>query len=226
MGSSNIQKGNTFKTPEKLYDDFQADRILLNPPFSFIENGMPFIKFGLNKMQKGGLGAIIIQDSAGNGKAIKTNKEILANHTLLASIKMPNDLFEPMAGVQTSIYIFKAGEPHDYDKVVKFIDFRNDGYKRAQRGLNEVDNPIQRYQDLVKIYKAGKSAKVDKKLWDLDDIYIEDFIDDSGADWNYDQHKKVDIKPTINDFKNVVSDYLSWEVSNILKNQESCLGKL
>lgn len=225
-GSSNIQKGNTFKTPEKLYDDFQADRILLNPPFSFIENGMPFIKFGLNKMQKGGLGAIIIQDSAGNGKAIKTNKEILANHTLLASIKMPNDLFEPMAGVQTSIYIFKAGEPHDYDKVVKFIDFRNDGYKRAQRGLNEVDNPIQRYQDLVKIYKAGKSAKIDKKLWDLDAIYIEDFINDSGADWNYDQHKKVDIKPTINDFKNVVSDYLSWEVSNILKNQESCLGKL
>lgn len=51
-GSSNIQKGNTFDTPEELYATFNADRILLNPPFSFRENGMPFIEFGLSRMQK------------------------------------------------------------------------------------------------------------------------------------------------------------------------------
>lgn len=51
-GSSNIQKGNTFDTPPQLYENFKADRILLNPPFSFDENGMPFIAFGLSKMQK------------------------------------------------------------------------------------------------------------------------------------------------------------------------------
>lgn len=51
-GSSNIQKGNTFDTPEELYTTFNADRILLNPPFSFRENGMPFIEFGLSRMQK------------------------------------------------------------------------------------------------------------------------------------------------------------------------------
>lgn len=79
-GSSNIQKGNTFSTPEKLYTDFKANKLLLNPPFSFEENGMPFIAFGLNKMEDGGLGAIIIQDSAGSGKAIKTNQSILKKH--------------------------------------------------------------------------------------------------------------------------------------------------
>lgn len=63
-GSSNIQKGNTFDTPPELYKRFNADRILLNPPFSYKENGMPFIAFGLDHMQGGGLGAIIIQDSA------------------------------------------------------------------------------------------------------------------------------------------------------------------
>lgn len=225
-GSSNIQKGNTFKTPEELYTNFKADRILLNPPFSFEENGMPFIAFGLDKMEKGGLGAIIIQDSAGIGKAIGTNKTILKNNTLKASIKMPLDLFEPMATVPTSIYIFEAGTPHDYGKTVKFIDFRNDGYKRTKRKIQEVDRPNDRYRALIQIYKNGLFAKIDKSLWDLQEIYIEDYIDESGADWNFDQHKIIDTKADLDDFKNVVSDYLSWEVSKILKKDSgTCLGK-
>ncbi len=137
-GSSKIHKANTFNTPPELYKDFAADRLLLNRPFSFEENGMPFIRFGLDNMQKGGLGAIIIQYSAGSGKAVKTNKEILKRHTLKASIKMPGDLFQPMAGVQTSIYIFEAGTPHDFEQSVKFIDFRNDGYKRTSRSLHKL----------------------------------------------------------------------------------------
>lgn len=224
-GSSNIKKGNTFKTPSSLYENFRADKLLLNPPFTFEENGMPFIKFGLSKMQKGGLGAIIIQDSAGSGKAIQSNIEILKKHTLIASIKMPADLFIPMAGVQTSIYIFKAGIPHDYEKTVKFIDFRNDGYKRTKRNLNEVDNPSVRYQDIIKIYKAGKNAKVNTDLWNLEDIYVEDFISKMGNDWNFEQHKKFDTKAQIKNFKEGISSYLSWEVSNILKNKNLLSNK-
>lgn len=168
-GSSNISKGNTFSTPEELYDNFNASKLLLNPPFSYSENGMPFIAFGLNKMQKAGLGAIIIQDSAGSGKAIKTNKDILKKHTLKASIKMPTDLFQPMAGVQTSIYVFEAKKPHDFEQPVKFIDFRNDGYKRTSRALQEIDEPTKRYADIVKIYKGGKNAKLET-TWSLDGV--------------------------------------------------------
>ena len=222
-GSSNIQKGNTFNTPEKIYKDFKANKLLLNPPFSYEQNGMPFIAFGLNVMEKGGLGAIIIQDSAGSGKAVKTNQAILKRHTLLASIKMPTDLFQPMAGVQTSIYILKAHEPHDFDKTVKFIDFRNDGYKRTSRALQELDNPTQRYADIVKIYKGGKSAKVEAD-WDLNEVYVESFITSSGADWNFDQHKVIDSKPTFDDFRKTVADYLSWEVDQLLKKDDA-LGK-
>ena len=217
-GSSNIHKGSTFDKPEALYANFKADRILLNPPFSFDENGMPFIAFGLNKMEKGGLGAIIIQDSAGSGKAIKTNKKMLKKHTLKASIKMPVDLFQPMAGVQTSIYIFEAHKPHDYEQIVKFIDFRNDGYKRTSRALQEINKPNKRYADIIKIFKGGINAQVEAN-WDLNEVYVEDFITSSGADWNFDQHKIIDTKPTLGDFKKTVSDYLSWEVSNILNDQ-------
>lgn len=133
-GSTRIKKANSFDDSMlELYQAFKATKLLLNPPFSYRENGMPFLAFGLEHMQKHGKAAIIIQDSAGSGKATETNKEILAHNTLLASIKMPTDLFVPNASVQTSIYIFEAGVPHDFDAPVKFIDFRNDGQKRSKR---------------------------------------------------------------------------------------------
>lgn len=223
-GSSRIEKGSAFNRPESLFDHFKADCVLLNPPFSYRENGLPFIEHGLNKMKKGGLGAIIIQDSAGSGKAVTTAQAILKKHTLLASIKMPVDLFVPMAGVQTSIYIFKAHTKHDFEKVVKFIDFRNDGYKRAKRGISEIDSPTERYQDIIKIYKAGKQAKV-LADWDLEKVYIEDFITDKGNDWNFEQHQIIDTKPTLEDFKKTVADYLSWEVTQLLQQKGEDLSK-
>lgn len=223
-GYSRIEKGSAFNRPESLFTDFKADRVLLNPPFSHEENGLPFIAHGLDKMEKVGLGAIIIQDSAGSGKAAKTASGILRKHTLLASIKMPVDLFQPMAGVQTSIYIFEAHRPHDAEQTVKFIDFRNDGYKRTKRGIAEIDSPSERYQDLVRIFKAGHRAKVNA-AWDLQAAYIEDFIGLEGNDWNFEQHQKNDTRPTLDDFKRTVADYLAWEVSQLLQQQGEAPAK-
>ncbi|OCL82430.1 hypothetical protein [Arcobacter porcinus] len=53
--------------------------------------------------------------------------------------------------------------------------------------------------------------------------YYENTIDPkNGADWN--QTAPIDTKPTLDDFKKTVSDYLSWEVSNILR-QKGIEGK-
>lgn len=217
-GSSNIRKGSSFDEPAELYKKFNADRLLLNPPFSYRENGMPFMKFGLDNMKKGGKAAIIIQDSAGSGKAISSCKAILKSNQLIASIKMPIDLFNPMAGVQTSIYVIEhTGKKHDYSKQVKFIDFRNDGYKRTKRGINEIDNPTQRYKDIVEIYKNGITANVSTDLWDLHKQVVMDVISNKGNDWNFDQHQKIDTVPTTDDFKKTVSDYLTWETRNVLR---------
>ncbi len=221
-GSSNIQKGSSFDKPEKLYRDFKANKLLLNPPFSFKENGMPFIKFGLDQMELGGRAAIIIQDSAGSGKAIESCKAVLKTSQLIASIKMPVDLFQPMAGVQTSIYILeKTGKKHDVKKQVRFIDFRKDGYKRTARAVYEIDNPDKRYNDIVEIYHNGLTAKVSDELWNLQEQVVMTNISLDGKDWNFDQHSIVDTKPTLEDFKKTVNDYVSWEVSNILKQKEN-----
>ncbi|MCL1881441.1 MAG: SAM-dependent methyltransferase [Oscillospiraceae bacterium] len=223
-GSAKIEKGSSFDQPKELYENFNATALLLNPPFSYTENGMPFLVFGLKHMKKGGKAAIIIQDSAGSGVAVKSNQEILRNNRLLASIKMPVDLFVPYAGVQTSIYIIEAGTPHNFKTdIVKFIDFRQDGYKRAKRGINELDSPIERYSDIPIIFSMGfnasKNPDFHTDLWDLSKIYVESLITGKGDDWNFEKHQEIDTQPTESDFKKVVSDYLAWEVTQLIKNE-------
>ena len=221
-GSSNIRKGSSFDEPPELYKNFNADTLLLNPPFTFKENGLPFLKFGLENMKIGGKAAIIIQDSAGSGRGVASCKAILSKNQLLASIKMPVDLFLPMAGVQTSIYIVEhTGKEHDYKKQVKFIDFRNDGYKRTKRGIYEIDNPSQKYKDIVEIYKNGVTANVCSELWDIKNQVVMDVVSRFGSDWNFEHHQKIDLVPTKEDFKGTVRNYLSWEIVKFLKGEQN-----
>lgn len=206
---------------------FPADAFVLNPPYSKPGNGMIFVEKALSMMEKG-YAAIIIQNSAGTGKAAEFNKKILKHSTLLASIKMPIDLFIGRSSVQTYIYVFKVGEAHHKDNIVKFIDFSNDGYTRTNRrkaacNLRDTDRAKERYQEIVDLVHFGKS----KLNIFTEKEYYEGTIDPSnGADWN--QSAPIDTKPTLDDFKKTVSDYLAWEVSNLLKNQNSedeSLGK-
>lgn len=53
----------------------------------------------------------------------------------------------------------------------------------------------------------------------MDAVYIEDFISLNGNDWNFEQHQVIDTKPTLEDFKKTVADYLSWEVTQLLQQK-------
>ncbi|MGM9818705.1 MAG: class I SAM-dependent DNA methyltransferase [Paludibacteraceae bacterium] len=232
-GSSNILNKDSLKDFNGKYGygktnvDFPADAFILNPPYSAAGNGMIFVEKALGMMNRG-YAAIIIQNSAGSGKAKEYNQRILKKHTLLASIKMPIDLFVGKSSVQTNIYVFRVNEPHNADEVVKFIDFSNDGYTRTNRkkascNLRDTDHARERYAELVDVVRFGK-----EKLHYIEEKnYFEGHIDpNSGADWN--QSAPIDTTPTLADFKKTVADYLAWEVSNLLKNQkieEDSLGK-
>ncbi len=197
---------------------FPADAFVLNPPYSADGNGMIFVQKALDMMNKG-YGAIIIQNSAGSGKAKDYNIKILENHTLIASIKMPIDIFIGKASVQTNIYVFKVNEKHHKDEMVKFIDFSNDGYSRSNRkkasnNLKDTNQAKQRYEELVKLIRFGKS---NLDIFTEKEYYEGNIDPKNGADWN--QSAPIDTKPTLEDFKKTVSDYLSWEVSSILKQR-------
>ncbi len=222
-GSSNIINKDSLNDYDGNYgfvrttEKFPATAFVLNPPYSASGNGMVFVEKALSMMNKG-YAAIIIQHSAGSGKAVEYNKRILKHSTLLASIKMPIDLFVGKSSVQTNVYVFRVGEAHQKDEIVKFIDFSNDGYARTSRkkasvNLRDTDNAKGRYEEVVNLVRFGKS----KLNIFTEKEYYEGTIDpESGADWN--QSAPVDTKPTFADFKKTVSDYLAWEVSSLLKN--------
>ena len=232
-GSSNILNKDSLKdfTGNYGFEDkkvkFPANAFVLNPPYSAKGNGMIFVEKALSMMEKG-YAAIIIQNSAGSGKASEYNKRILKHSTLLASIKMPVDLFVGKSSVQTNVYVFRVGEAHQKDDIVKFIDFSNDGYtrtnrKKASNNLRDTDRAKERYQEVVDLVRYGKS----KLNIFTEKEYYESTIDpENGADWN--QSVPVDTTPRLADFKKTVSDYLAWEVSNILKTKkwdDESLGK-
>ncbi|QLB20599.1 restriction endonuclease subunit M [Vespertiliibacter pulmonis] len=232
-GSSNIINKNSLTEFDGKYgfgntnENFPADAFILNPPYSAEGNGMNFVEVALNMMNKG-YAAIIIQNSAGSGKAKEINRNILKKHTLLASIKMPIDLFIGKSSVQTNIYVFKVGEKHHKDEMVKFIDFTNDGYtrtnrKKASNNLKDTDRARERYQEIVDLVRFGRSQL---NIFTEKEYYENTIDPDNGADWN--QTAPVDTKPTLDDFKKTVSDYLAWEVSNLLKkrnDKDESLGK-
>lgn len=292
-GSSNILQGDSLDfNGEYIYgrenEIFPADTFILNPPYSASGNGMIFVQKALAMMNsdkgtKKGYAVVIIQDSAGSGKATDFNKQILSQNTLMASIKMPIDIFIGKSNVQTSIYVFKIGEKHSEKQRVRFIDFRNDGYKRSNRkkakassNLQDIDNAVERYQEVVDLVLYGDSelklltqaefvedticvtekdttalnnqlAAAKKQLKALQELNPKDGSLEKatnaveqiqkqlqpllqhnakiGNDWNFDQHRKIESKPTIADFRKTVSDYLSWEISQLLKSSEPTLGK-
>ena len=222
-GSSNILNKDSLKFDGKYGfgktdEIFPADAFILNPPYSASGNGMVFVKKALQMMNKG-YAAIIIQNTAGSGKAKEYNKSILENNTLIASIKMPIDIFIGKASVQTNIYVFKVGEKHHKDEMVKFIDFSDDGYSRSNRkkannNLKDTDRAKERYIELADLVRFGRSKL---NIFSEKEYYESTINPNNGADWNY--NPIIDTTPTIDDFKKTVNNYLAWDVSQLLKNQ-------
>lgn len=235
-GSANIIQGNSleydgnYKQGKKKDKPFPATVFLLNPPYSADGKGFIFVQKALEKMTHGGRAAVLIQENAGSGNGLPFTGNILKNNTLRASIKMA-DIFCGKASVQTAIYVFEVNRPHDAENdVVRFIDFSNDGYTRMNRkksgqsvNLRDTGNAKERYAEVANLVRYGRGTD-DKNLHYFKDCYTEDHISLSGKDWTYGQHRKINTVPTEEDFQNVVKEYLSWKVGQVLKG-ESGLGK-
>lgn len=169
-----------------------------------------------------GYACVLIQDSAGNGQGLPYTKRILKNNTLEASIKMPPDLFSGKASVSTCIYLFKVNRPHEEDDIVTFIDFSEDGYTRQNRrkstqevNLRNTDHADERYEEVTAII-LGKKKKTDYYNEESGKV-IKDTISLNGDDWNFSQHRVINTTPTLDDFRKTVSDYLSFKVSQLMK---------
>lgn len=237
-GSTNLIHGDSLKDFNGTYEQgelkgtaFPANVFLLNPPYSAPGKGFNFVAKALGMMNHGGMAAVLIQENAGSGNGLPYTAEILQHNTLRASIHMA-DIFLGKSSVQTAIYVFDVGRPHNPKDVVRFIDFTNDGYSRQNRkkssqnvNLRDTDNAEARYNEVYNLVTFGRGVG-DKNLNYFRDAYVEDTISLDGKDWTYKQHQRIDPTPTYDDFYKVVSEYLAWRVGEVLKNQNSDgLGK-
>lgn len=232
-GTSNILQADSLKEFDGKYaqgrhkgEEFPADVFLLNPPYSAAGKGFVFVKKALSRMTHG-RAAVLIQENAGSGNGLPYTKDILENNTLAASIHM-SDIFRGKAGVQTAIYVFDVGIPHDINHEVIFIDMGDDGYTRQNRkkasaatNLRDTGDAAGRYEEVVDIV-LGRKKKTD--YFREGKEVFRDTVTLRGDDWTFNQHKKYETIPTEEDFKQTVANYLAWKIGAILKGEISIDG--
>lgn len=108
-------------------------KVLMNPPFERKFGCLDIVGNVLDSVPKGTVCAFILPDK--KLEKDKTDKKVgnklLKKHRLTTIIKLPENLFFG-AGVTTSIFVFKAGNPQDGKKII--------GYYIEDDGLETVKN--------------------------------------------------------------------------------------
>lgn len=193
---------------------------LMNPPYSQGTQADPeqyelsFIEHLLDSLTVGARAAVIVPQSSmtGKSKAEKAfKKSIMKNHTLEGVITCNTDTFYGV-GTNPVIAVFTAHEPHDADKMCKFIDFRDDGYEvRAHVGLVEGDSAKDKKQHLLDVWNGR--AEAPSKFCVESTVKPED-------EWLHSFYYFNDEIPTDSDFEKAIGDYLTFEFSMVMQNRE------
>lgn len=184
------------------------NRLLINPDFGAEDKGWKDVKSGLDMLEKGGIGVALVQNSPGKGIVAECASEILRSHTLCGCIKMSINLFYPVAAVQTSVFIFRTGIPHDFKKDVIFVNFEDDGQKQGKCCQLKSDKVQKQYYAAVESYKQGKSVG--------NIPVIKDAISDRGDDWIYEKHVLQDSDVQIDDLDECLSDFMAFDFGQML----------
>ncbi|RXE89738.1 SAM-dependent DNA methyltransferase [Enterococcus faecium] len=196
---------------------------MLNPPYSqgsaksseLYE--IAFTEHLLNSMVEGGRVAVIVPQSSMTGKT-KAEREIkqsiYKNHTLEGVITLNTNTFYNV-GVNPCIAIFTAGIPHDENKISKFINFEDDGYKVSKHiGLVETPKAKDRKQYLLDVWFNridSENAFCVNTTVEADDEWLHSF---------YYFNEEI---PTNESFEKTMADYLSFEVDMVLHDREYLL---
>ena len=193
---------------------------MMNPPYSQGSKAnadlyeIAFTEHLLNSLSVGARCAVIVPQSSMTGKskdeqAIKDN--ILKHHTLEGVITLNKDTFYGV-GVMPCIAVFTAGEPHSTDKICKFINFEDDGYKVAPHiGLVETEAAKDKKAHLLSVWREELEAE--SKFCVYTTVEAAD-------EWLHGFYYFNDTIPTEEDFDRTIGNYLSFEFSMIMQGRE------
>lgn len=193
---------------------------MMNPPYSQGSKQNPdlyeiaFTEHLLDSLTKGARCAVIVPQSSMTGKTkeeqyIKEN--ILKHHTLDGVISLSKDTFYGV-GVIPCIAIFIAGEPHPKNKVCKFINFENDGFKVAPHiGLVETESAKDKKQHLLDVWFDRMESETK--------FCVKTTVEPTD-EWLHGFYYFNDEIPTEADFDKTIGDYLSFEFAMIMQGRK------
>lgn len=219
-GKSNLINDDFLKQDPYKLQLKEATIGMMNPPYSQGSKKNPnlyeisFTEHLLKSIPAGGKVIVIIPQSSVTGKSkeeqsIKAN--ILKHHTLEGVITLNKDTFYGV-GVMPCIAVFTAGEAHPKNKVCKFIDFREDGFKVAPHiGLIETEQAKDKKQHLLDVWFDRIESETKfcvKTIVEVDDEWLHSF------------YYFNDEIPTETEFEKTIGDYLTFEFSMIMQNRE------
>ncbi|STP12410.1 adenine-specific DNA methyltransferase [Helicobacter mustelae] len=224
-GKSNLDNKDFLKqNPPDLQKDKAATVGMMNPPYSQGSKANPalyeiaFSEHLCDSILKGGRVIVIVPQSAMTGKskeekAIKAN--ILKKHTLEGVITLNKNTFYGI-GTNPCIAIFKAGIPHQKDKICKFINFENDGFVvQKHKGLVETIHAKDKKAHLLKVWRDEMEAE--SKFCVKTTIEAED-------EWLHSFYYFNDEIPQYEDFDKTMADYLTFEFNMITHGRGYLFG--
>lgn len=172
--SPKIRNHDTLSSEE--YWDKKYDVILANPPFMTPKGGIqPHKKFSISASRAevlfvdyiashinpvSGRAGIVVPEGVifQSGKAYKELRKNLVENSLYAVVSLPAGVFNPYAGVKTSVLLLDKKLAKERDEIL-FVKIENDGYS-----LNAQRRPITGDQfpealELIKKFQASEAIK-------------------------------------------------------------------
>ncbi len=219
-GNSNIKCEDFLRQNAAQVQQKGATVGMMNPPYSQGSKDDPsqyelsFVEHLLDSLVVGARAAVIVPVSSMTGKT-KVEKDfkksILKHHTLEGVITCNTDTFYGV-GTNPVIAVFTAHEPHDEDKMCKFIDFRDDGFEvRPHIGLVEGDSAKDKRAHLLDVWNGRVQAP--SKFCVESTVKPED-------EWLHSFYYFNDEIPTDADFEKAIGDYLTFQFSMVMQNRE------
>jgi len=211
-GKSNLRRDDLFHIDKEEIRKAGVSKVLINPPYSQAKtkdlhylSEINFIKESLEMINIGGKLCAIVPQSTMVGKTKEDREKkrlILENHTLETVITLNKDTFYGI-GTNPCIAVFTAGVPHNEKKRVNFVNFSDDGYVvRKHVGLVGDGTEKSKKEFLLDVLNGYEDA---------DTSFIVQSTITPEDEWLHSFYYFNDTPPTVEDFKQTMADYLSFE---------------
>jgi len=199
--SPTIFEYDTLSSEEKWDENF--DVMLANPPFMSPKGGIRphkrfsvqanrsevlFVDYILEHLRPNGRAGIIVPEGIifKSATAYKALRKLLIEDGLLAVVSLPAGVFNPYAGVKTSILLFDNGLAKKTEDIL-FLKIQNDGYDLGAQRRKIDKNDLPQALEIIKKYKTAlkenKKFKLNEEQAKIAHLVAKEKIAESG-DYN------------------------------------------